>query len=92
MTQPTLADFEARARADGFDEAIERHWEPGTVVQTHGHPFAARAWVTAGEMWLTQAGQTRHLRPGDTFSLDEDEPHDERYGAEGATYRVSRKP
>ena len=33
----------------------------------------------------------RELRPGDRFALAPDEPHDERYGDEGATYWVARK-
>jgi hypothetical protein len=35
---------------------------------------------------------TRHLRPGDGFQLARDEPHAERYGAEGAIYWVARRP
>ena len=42
-------------------------------------------------MWLTVAGQTRHLHPGDRFELDAHVPHDERYGPEGATYWVARR-
>jgi quercetin dioxygenase-like cupin family protein len=42
-------------------------------------------------MWLTVDGQTRHLRPGELFSLDRDVAHAERYGHEGATYWVARK-
>ena len=43
-------------------------------------------------MWLTiGAGETRHLRQGDTFELDQGVTHDERYGDEGATYWVARR-
>ncbi len=91
MNTATFADYEAAMRSEGFDEVIERSWAPGQVIATHGHPFAARAVVTRGEMWLTQAGQERRLGPGDTFSLAENEPHAERYGAEGAAYWVARK-
>ena len=87
----TFANFEAAARAEGYDEVLERRWAPDTVLDDHGHPFAAKALVTEGEMWLTQAGQTRCLRAGDTFLLARDEPHAERYGAEGAVYWVARK-
>ncbi len=91
MSAITFADFEAAQRARGCDEVVSRSWEPGTVVDTHTHPFAAAALVVAGEMWLTCGGQTRHLRPGDTFTLARDEPHAERYGSDGATYWVARR-
>ncbi len=88
---PTFAEFEARARAEGFDEVLERRWDAGTVLDTHTHPFAAQAVVTQGEMWLTCGGTTRHLHPGDRFELARDEPHAERYGIDGATYWVARR-
>lgn len=83
--------FESDARAAGYDEALVREWAPNTVVETHSHPFDADAVVTQGEMWLTCAGNTRHLKPGDTFSLASGVLHAERYGPQGATYRVARR-
>lgn len=91
MNATTFESFEARARTAGFDEALERHWAPGTVVDTHSHPFDADAVVTQGEMWLSCGGSTRHLLPGDTFTLAHGVPHAERYGPEGATYWVARR-
>jgi quercetin dioxygenase-like cupin family protein len=92
MKSPTsLADFEAEARAQGFDEVIERRWPPATVLETHQHPFALRALLVQGEMWLTLDGRTRHLGPGDEFALDHGVPHAERYGPDGATYWVARR-
>ena len=91
MTQPTLEAFEAAARAQGFDEVLERVWAPSTVLASHTHPFALRAIVVAGEMWLTVGYDVRHLRPGDEFALERDVSHAERYGAEGATYWVARR-
>ncbi|MBX3654567.1 MAG: AraC family transcriptional regulator [Ramlibacter sp.] len=76
----TFAEFEAASRAQGFDTALERHWDPLTVVPTHTHPFDASAVVTRGEMWLTVGESTRHLRPGDRFELAREVPHAERYG------------
>ena len=87
----TFDQFEADARARGFDEVLVREWKPNQVVEQHTHPFAADAIVVQGEMWLTDAGGTRHLLPGDTFALDANVPHTERYGIEGATYWVARR-
>ena len=83
--------FESNARAAGFDEAVVREWAPDTVVETHAHPFDADAVVTQGEMWLTCGDITRHLKPGDTFSLASGTLHAERYGPQGATYWVARR-
>ena len=84
-------EFKNKALAAGFDELIERDWAPHTVLDTHTHPFAVQALVTRGELWLTVKGQTQHLQPGSRFALDREVPHDERYGAEGATYWVARQ-
>jgi hypothetical protein len=83
--------FAAELRAQGYDEVLVRSWPPLQIVDTHRHPFAAKARVASGEMWLTQRGETRHLLPGDEFQLDADEPHAERYGEMGATYWVGRR-
>ena len=91
MAHPTLPEFEAAARHEGYDEVAERIWPANAVVETHEHPFTVKALVVAGEMWLTEAGTTRHLRPGDRFELARAAPHAERYGAEGATYWAARR-
>jgi hypothetical protein len=88
---PRFDDFAATWRAQGYEEVLERRWEPLVVVDDHTHPFAVQALVVEGEMWLTARGQTSHLRPGDRFSLERDEPHAERYGDGGATYWAARK-
>lgn len=86
-----FAAFRRAALAEGFDEVLEREWPADAVVAEHTHPFDAKAVVSRGEMWLTVAGHTRHLRPGDGFELARGVPHAERYGAEGAAYWVARR-
>jgi len=88
---PTFDEFKSQALARGFDEVLERRWDPGTVLDTHSHPFAVEAVVVQGEMWLACEGNERHLGTGDRFTLARDVPHAERYGAEGATYWVARR-
>ena len=89
---PDFAAYEQACLADGFDEVLVRDWPPGAVVPTHHHPFALRASVVAGEMWLGAPGaQPRHLMPGDEFSLAAGALHDERYGPAGATFWVARR-
>ncbi len=87
----SFAQFEARLKAQGFDEVLERSWQPGQVVGTHSHPFDANAVVVQGEMWLTVGAATQHIPAGGTFALARDTPHSERYGSEGATYWVGRR-
>ncbi|CAN5920616.1 hypothetical protein BH11PSE8_BH11PSE8_38540 [soil metagenome] len=91
MNTHSFEAFENDARAAGFDEALVRQWAPDAVIDTHSHPFDADAVVMEGEMWLTCDGCTRHLMPGDTFTLAGGTPHDERYGPQGATYWVARR-
>lgn len=91
MNTTTFEQFEASAKAEGFDEVIQRDWAPGTVLEEHTHPFDASAVVVKGEMWLTCGGSTRHITPGGTFALARDTPHAERYGSEGASYWVARR-
>lgn len=91
MELPSFDDYAAAARADGFDEVLERVWAPGTVLDNHTHDFGVRALVVQGEMWLTVGARTQHLRVGDPFVLDPNVPHAERYGTQGATYWVARR-
>jgi hypothetical protein len=91
MNQTDFPGFESEARAQGFDEVLERHWPAGTVLDEHVHPFDAKALVVQGEMWLRVGDHTRHLQAGDRFDVGRDVPHAERYGSEGATYWVARR-
>lgn len=70
---------------------LERDWPAATVLDWHTHPFAVKALVVRGEMWLTVGADTRHLKAGDDFVLDRDVRHAERYGNAGATYWVARR-
>jgi len=91
MNAKTFEDFSTAARSAGFDEVLERRWEPATELDIHTHDFDAEVAVTQGEMWLTCDGVTRHLTSGETFTLGRQIPHSERYGAQGATLWVARR-
>ncbi len=73
------------------DDFFVRKWPPDHIIHEHTHPFALRALVTEGQMWLTVDGIERELLPGDTFDLSYSKPHAERYGPQGATYLVAKK-
>jgi len=87
----SFQEFEAEARAQGFDEVLQRQWPPGTRTGSHVHAFAVRGVLVAGEMWLTVGEQTRHLQPGDSFDVERGLAHAERYGDQGATSWVARR-
>lgn len=91
MPTSTLEEFEEQALAEGFDEVLERSWPADAQLDTHTHPFALKARVVRGEMWLTVGRKTQHLKVGDDFALDRDVAHAERYGQQGATYWVARR-
>lgn len=84
-------DFATAAYAAGFDQALERRWEPHTMLDVHTHNFDAEALVTQGEMWLTCNGATQYLTKGSRFTIAREVPHTERYGSQGATYWVARR-
>jgi hypothetical protein len=91
MSELTFETFAAAAKMRGFDEVLERKWQPSLVIDTHRHPFAVKALVVQGEMWLVVGNNEQHLLPGDVFTLERDAPHIERYGTEGATYWAARR-
>lgn len=91
MNSESFAEFEARARAQGFNEVLVREWAPGQVVETHTHPFDVFALVVRGGLVLSCEGQDRTLGAGQPFELPRDTPHQERYGPEGATFWVARR-
>ena len=88
---PTFDSFSAEQRAQGFDEVLERRWQPNAATQTHTHPFAVQALVVEGEMWLIVGDNSRHLKAGDRFELDREVPHAERYGSDGAVLWAARR-
>jgi quercetin dioxygenase-like cupin family protein len=77
--------------SEGFDEVVERVWPAGAVAGAHTHPFSVKAEVVQGELWLTVGDETRHLFSGDSFELERNVLHSERYGDSGATFWVARK-
>ena len=85
----TESDF--RAQTADFDDVITRDWPANHVIPDHSHPFALKALVTAGQMWLTVNGMEQALQPGDVFELRHSQLHAERYGALGASYLVARR-
>jgi hypothetical protein len=83
--------YQSDAKSRGFDEVAPRDWPANTTSPIHTHPFSVEGLVVKGEMWLTVDEETKHLKPGDRFTLALEKPHMERYGADGTTYWAARR-
>ena len=82
--------FVSALRAEGFTDFVLVTREPGEL-DTHTHPFEAKALILAGKIHIRAEGAERVYRPGDTFHLAANAPHTERYGAQGVQYLVARR-
>ncbi len=91
-TQISLAQFTKVMLAAGYNQVIERVWEPNQTLDEHTHPFDVNAIVIQGEVLLTIKGENpRKLVAGESFNLSAHTPHSEQYGPEGAIFWAARK-
>lgn len=84
-------DFREQLRAEGFEHAVLVEREPGGMLDTHRHPFEAKALVLQGSIEIDCAGESRSYAEGDVFHLPRDAEHVERYGPQGVRYLVGRR-
>ncbi|BAL23056.1 cupin domain-containing protein [Azoarcus sp. KH32C] len=68
---------------------VER--EPNGALDTHTHPFEAKALILAGEILIRTEAEATTYRVGDVFHLAANEPHTESYGPAGVRYLVGRR-
>ncbi len=83
--------FARELQREGFGSISTVTREPDGLLDTHIHPFEAKALILSGEITLVCQGQERCYRPGEVFHLAMAEPHSERYGPAGVSYLVGRK-
>lgn len=84
--------FSQVLQREGFSAITTVTREPDGFLDTHTHPFEAKALILAGEIRIQCAGQEEKLyRPGEVFHLAHEEAHSESYGPEGVSYLVGRK-
>jgi quercetin dioxygenase-like cupin family protein len=84
-------EFVSLLDGEGFKEVVTVMREAGGVLDVHTHPFESKALILDGEIELQIGGTSRLYGPGDVFHLQANEPHAERYGANGVRYLVGRK-
>jgi quercetin dioxygenase-like cupin family protein len=83
--------FAAAARAEGYDEVVEREMPAGFRDAEDQHAFDARILVTAGEFTITMHGTTRSYRAGESFEVPAGTPHAEAVGDAALRYTVARR-
>jgi quercetin dioxygenase-like cupin family protein len=87
-----IETFKQQLIADGYLEIVDKTLEPGTIIDTHTHPFDVRALVLEGEATITCHGEApRTFRPGDILELEANRPHSEHYGPNGYRFLVGRR-
>jgi quercetin dioxygenase-like cupin family protein len=84
-------EFEARLKADGFQEIERQELAPRPGKGKHRHHFAIRGLVLSGTFHVTQNGDPATYGPGQIFAVAEGELHDESIGPDGARLLVGRK-
>lgn len=84
-------DFTEILAREGFEEVMTVTREPHGFLDTHTHPFEAKALILSGELRIKVGNAEQTYRAGQVFHLMADEAHSERYGPEGVTYLVGRK-
>jgi quercetin dioxygenase-like cupin family protein len=89
------SEFISTLASEGFPAPVQVVREADGFVDTHSHPFEAKALITQGEIRIRRgadaAGADFVCRVGDVFHLSANEPHAEWYGPEGVSYLVGRK-
>ncbi|MGA2550772.1 MAG: cupin [Burkholderiaceae bacterium] len=86
-----IETFKEQLKAGGYTEVLEKSYAPNTFIDTHSHPFFARAILTDGEMEIACGEEKRRYAVGDIFELDAGRVHTEKYGPNGAKYLVGRR-
>ena len=90
-TQAEREAFEARLRAEGYDEILTRTIEPDVVIGRHTHPYDVLALVLDGEATIDCGQGPRTYRAGDVLEVAAELAHDERYGPAGYTFLLGRR-
>jgi hypothetical protein len=85
------SEFEARLKADGYQEIEKQILAPRPGKGRHRHLFAVRGLVLSGTFLVTQTSDPVTYGPGQVFSVDDGELHDESVGPDGASVLVGRK-
>ena len=84
-------EFVALLTREGFGEIVMVERDAHGFLDTHAHPFEAKALILDGEIRLRAEDADRVFTAGQIFHLAAGELHSERYGPDGVRYLVGRK-
>jgi quercetin dioxygenase-like cupin family protein len=84
-------EFMSMLAREGFGEIAIVEREANGFLDSHAHPFEAKALILDGEILLRIGDAEQICKAGHTFHLAANQPHSERYGPEGVKYVVGRK-
>ena len=83
MDQTTFIEQLAR---EGFQPPVLVERKALGSLESHVHPFEAKALVIDGELRMRTAAGERRYGAGEVFHLAAHEPHSEVFGAQGVRY------
>lgn len=83
--------FTAMLAQEGFENLVTIEREANGFLDTHSHPFEAKALILEGEIRIQYGEQDKLWKVGEIFHLDAEVPHKEQYGPTGVKYLVGRK-
>ena len=86
----STADFEAQLKQSGYSEIGSKTLEPRPANGEHGHEYAVRGLVTAGEFIITSDGVPRSFKAGQIFEVPAGQLHSEAVGPEGTSVTTGR--
>ncbi len=84
------ADFEAQLIEAGYGEIATSTKDPQPANGEHGHEYAVRGLVTAGEFIISFDGVPRSFKPGQIFEVAAGQLHSEAVGPEGTCVTTGR--
>jgi quercetin dioxygenase-like cupin family protein len=90
-TEAERAAFEARLRAEGYDEILTKTIEANVVIDDHSHPYDVLALVLDGEATIDCGEGARTYRAGDVLVVAAGVRHTERYGPNGYAFLLGRR-
>jgi len=77
---------------EGFQPPVLVEREALGSLDSHTHPFEAKALVIQGDLHIRTATGERHYGVGEVFHLAAHEPHLELFGTQGVRYLAGRRP
>ena len=85
------AEFEAKCRAEGYGDVVDRRMEASHSNPEHAHEFDAYVLLLDGELTITRGGKPETFRAGDMCAVPAGTMHAELCGPAGAHYLAGRR-